>query len=61
MPLGSALRLSLIAFAIVAMIYVCTGSGLWDKSNSDWWSRLPAHKRNLFIAAIAVSILQTFL
>jgi hypothetical protein len=54
-----AIRLSIIAFALVAMVYVCTGSGLWSSDN--WWEELPDHKRKLFIAAIGVSILQTFL
>jgi hypothetical protein len=59
MPIESAIRLSIIAFALVAMVYVCTGSGLWSSDN--WWEELPDHKRKLFIGAIAVSILQTFL
>ncbi|MBW2274231.1 MAG: hypothetical protein JRG96_13240 [Deltaproteobacteria bacterium] len=61
MPIESAVRLGLIAFAVVTIAYVCIGTGLWDKSNSDWWSQLPDHKRKLFIAAIALSLLQSFI
>lgn len=55
------LRLALVTFAIVGIAYVCIGSGAFSGEKSDWWGELPKQKKNIFIAAIAATILQTFL
>jgi hypothetical protein len=55
------LRLILILVAIGGITYACIGSGVFSNAQSNWWGELPKHKKIIFSAAIAATLLQTFL
>lgn len=55
------LRLSLILIAVCGITYACIGSGVFSRAQSNWWGELPKHKKIVFSAAIAATLLQTFL
>jgi hypothetical protein len=60
-PTQAQIQLFLTAFAIGGILYVCLGSGVFDKENTNWWGSLPKHKQAIVIGAIAATLLQTFL
>ena len=57
----SILRLGLIGFAVVGIAHACVGTGFLQNGETGWWERLPKPKRQVFVAAIAASVLQSFL
>ncbi len=57
----SIIRLGLIGFAVVGIGYSCIGTGFVRNEETGWWDSLPKEKRFVFVAAIAASVLQTFL
>lgn len=61
MEMLSIIRLGLIGFAIVGIFYSCIGTGFLRNAGTGWWESLPREKRFVFVAAIAASVLQTFL
>jgi hypothetical protein len=58
---SNTLRLFLIIIAIAGIGYACVGSGVFSSEQSNWWAELPRHKKIAFGAAIAATVLQTFL
>jgi hypothetical protein len=60
MSLGE-LRLYLVVFAVVGLVYVWIGSGMMKKSNSDWWGELPRVKRIVFVLVLAATFAQMLL
>ena len=61
MEMLSIVRLGLIGFAVVGIAYSCLGTGFLQNRETGWWSALPKQKRQVFVAAIVASVLQTFL
>jgi hypothetical protein len=61
METSTIIRLGLIGFAIVGISYACIGTGFLRGGQSGWWDALPKEKKRAFAAAIAASVLQTFL
>jgi len=61
MEILSIIRLGLIGFAVVGIGYSCIGSGFLRNEETGWWESLPKEKQRIFVAAIAASVLQTFL
>jgi hypothetical protein len=57
----AALRLFLCTVAVVGIVYVWSGSGMMQKSNSGWWNDLPQGKRVVFVLAVAATIAQAFM
>jgi hypothetical protein len=57
----STIKIGLTGFSIVGISYACIGTGFLQNSESGWWNTLPKQKKNIFIAAIAATVLQTFL
>ena len=57
----SIVRLGLIGFAVVGIVYACAGTGFLQNRETGWWEGLPKQKRQVFMAAIGASVLQTFL
>ena len=56
----SIVRLGLIGFAVAGIGYACIGTGFLRNGETGWWDGLPREKRQVFVAAIVASILQTF-
>jgi hypothetical protein len=61
MEMLSIIKLGLIGFAVVGILYSCLGTGFLRNEETGWWESLPQEKRFIFVAAIAASVLQTFL
>jgi hypothetical protein len=57
----SIIKLGLTGFGIVGILHACIGTGFLRSGETGWWESLPKQKRIVFVAAIAASILQTFL
>ncbi len=56
-----ALRLILVTISIGGIIYACVGTGVFSREQTNWWDELPKPKKIAAGAAIAATILQTFL
>ena len=54
-------RAFLAVFGVVGIVYVWFGSGMWKKSNSDWWGELSQPKKIIFVLAIAATAAQMLL
>jgi len=54
-------KLFLTGYAVVGIAYVCIGSGAFSSEQDNWWGSLPQVKKNIFISAIAATILQSFI
>jgi len=54
-------KLFLTGYAIVGIAYVCIGSGAFSSEQQNWWGSLPQMKKNIFISAIAATVLQSFI
>ena len=61
MPPASVLKLLLVGFAIVVALFVMLDPATWKKSNQDWWRSMSPGRRRLVLAALAATLLQTFL
>jgi len=61
MEMLSIIKLGLIGFAVVGILYSCLGTGFLRNEETGWWESLPQEKRFIFVVAIAASVLQTFL
>jgi len=57
----AAARLLLVCFAIAVTLVIVLDPATWRKSNRDWWQGMSPSRRKLAIAALAATILQTFL
>ncbi|MBW2267047.1 MAG: hypothetical protein JRH16_00625 [Deltaproteobacteria bacterium] len=57
----NALRLFLVTFAILGIVYAISGTGAFSRDQPNWWGELPKHKKIVFSAAIAATLLQSFL
>ncbi len=57
----NAVRLFLVTFSICGIAYACVGTGVFSREQPNWWSELPKHKKVVFGAAIAATLLQTSL
>jgi hypothetical protein len=57
----SIIKLGLTGFGIIGILHVCLGTGFLRNSETGWWDGLPKQKKTIFMAAIAASVLQTFL
>jgi hypothetical protein len=53
-------KLFLTGYAIVGIAYVCVGSGVFSREQTDWWGSLPQMKKGIFLSAIAATLLQSF-
>ncbi len=59
-PLYAA-RIFLVSVAIGGIAYSCLGTGVFSREQSNWWGELPKHKKIAFGAAIAATLVQSFL
>jgi hypothetical protein len=57
----SIIRLCLIGFAVLGILYACIGTDFLRNRETGWWEALPKQKRVIFVAAIVASLLQSFL
>ncbi len=57
----SVIKLGLTGFGIVGIVYVCASAGLMGGGEDGWWEGLSKQKKIVFAAAIAATVLQTFL
>jgi hypothetical protein len=57
----SIVKLGLVGFAVVGIVFACTGTGFLRNEATGWWEKLPKEKRIVFVTAIGASILQSFL
>ncbi len=57
----SVIKLGLTGFGVVGLVYVCFSAGFLGGGETGWWEGLPKQKKIIFIAAIAATVLQTFL
>jgi hypothetical protein len=61
MDLLFALRLSMVTLTILGIGYACVGTGIFSREQTNWWGELPQHKKIIFGAALAATVVQTFL
>lgn len=54
-------KLFLSGFAVAGIVYVCVGSGVFQKANENWWGSLPKRKKMILAGALAATLLQTLL
>jgi hypothetical protein len=61
MDTSNALRLFVVALSIGGVVYACVGTGAFSSEQTNWWAELPQRKKVAFGAAIAATLLQSFI